>query len=547
MKTNRLFLAALLLLGMPVTAAAQSRAFTHADTLRGTVGPERAWWDVTHYDLSVRVSPRDSSIVGTNRVRYRVVGAGREMQIDLQAPLQLDSIVQQRARLAVRRDGNAYFATPKVPQAQGSETEVTVYYHGRPQVAVQPPWDGGFAWSTDPQGAPWIATANQGIGASIWWPNKDHQSDEPDSMRIRLTVPTPMVAVSNGRLRSKQASTDGTTTYEWAVVSPINNYGVALYAGNYEHWEDRFDGEAGPLDLQYWVLPSNLEKARAQFAQVKPMLSCFESWFGPYPFYQDGFKLVDAPYLGMEHQSAIAYGNQYRNGYLGSDLSGTGRGLTWDYIIVHESAHEWFGNNITTQDIADMWVHEGFGDYAESLYVECTVGKAAAAEYVIGSRNRIGNATPVVGPYGVNQEGSGDMYFKGANMLHTLRQIVNDDTQWKAMLRGLNANYAHRTVTTKMVEEYVSRSLAKDLSRFFDQYLRHAKIPVFEYSLSDRTLKYRWRADVAGFDMPIKVTVAPDRYVWVTPGTEWKTIAVEIDRPDFHVDPNFYVQTAEAR
>ena len=546
MKANRLLLA-LWLLGSPVAVGAQERAFTHADTLRGSVGAERAWWDVVHYDLDVRVSPRDSSIAGSNTIRYSVVGASREMQIDLAAPLQVDSIVQQRARLALRRDGNAYFARPVGEQAAGSVHEVTVYYHGRPQVAVQPPWDGGFAWTTDRQGAPWIATADQGIGASIWWPNKDHQSDEPDSMRIRFTVPSPLVAVSNGRLRGTRANPDGTTTYEWGVVNPINNYGVALYAGNYVHWEDKFDGEAGPLDLQYWVLPTNLEKSRAQFAQVKTMLACFESWFGPYPFYEDGYKLVDAPYLGMEHQSAVAYGNQYRNGYLGSDLSGTGRGLTWDYIIVHESAHEWFGNSITTQDIADMWVHEGFGDYAESLYIECTIGKAAAAEYVIGSRSKIGNTLPVVGPYGVNEEGSGDMYFKGANMLHTLRQIVNDDGSWKRMLRGLNANYRHRTVTTRMVEDYISRSVVKDLSKFFDQYLRHAKIPVFEYTLTNRTLRYRWHADVAGFDMPIKVTVAKDRYVWVTPGMDWKAISVEVERPDFHVDPNFYVQTAEVR
>lgn len=547
MKTTRLLLVALLL-GTPSAAVAQSRAFTHADTLRGTIGPERAWWDVVHYDLNVRVSPRDSSIAGSNTLRYRVLGPAREMQIDLQAPLVLDSVVQERVRLAVRRDGNAYFARPQSEQSTGSVQEVTAFYHGRPQVAVQPPWDGGFAWSRDPQGAPWIATANQGIGASIWWPNKDHQSDEPDSMRIRFTVPSPLVAVSNGRMGGTPVTNaDGTRTYEWVVKNPINNYGVALYAGSYVSFDEKYAGEPGELDLQYWVLPANLEKAKAQFAQVRPMLACFENWFGPYPFYEDGFKLVDAPYLGMEHQSAIAYGNQYRNGYLGSDLSGTGRGLTWDYIIIHEAAHEWFGNNITTQDIADMWVHEGFGDYAESLYIECTVGKEAAAEYVIGSRTKIGNASPVVGPYGVNQEGSGDMYFKGANMLHTLRQIVNDDAQWKAMLRGLNANYGHLTVTTKMVEDYMSRVLVKDLSRFFDQYLRRAKLPVFEYTLRDRTLSYRWRAEVAGFDMPIKVTVARDRYVWVTPGADWKTISVEVDRSDFHVDPNFYVQTVEAR
>jgi len=549
MNQKRLLLLAPLVLGYALSANAQVPRFSRADTLRGSITPERAWWDVVHYDLSVRVNPSDSSIVGFNTIHYEVIGPSGEMQIDLMAPLLVDSVVQEGLRLPVRLDGDVFFVRPEAQQDPSTHHELTVYYHGRPKVAVTPPWDGGFVWSRDPQQNPWVATANQGIGARVWWPNKDHQSDEPDSLRIRVTVPSSMVEVSNGRLRSVEPGDAGTTTYEWAVGSRINNYGVTINAGNYVHFGESVDGEAGTLDLDYWVLEPHLAQARAQFAQVKPMLACFEEWLGPYPFYEDGYKLVEAPYLGMEHQSAIAYGNRFQNGYLGSDLSGTGRGLSWDYIIIHESAHEWFGNSITTADVADLWVHEGFADYAESLYVECTQGKAAGAEYVVGSRTRIRNDRPLIGPYGVHQEGSGDMYFKGANILHTLRQIVDDDGRWRSMLRGMNEEFRHQTVTSREVEEYLGRAAGRDLGRFFDHYLRSRRVPVLEFSLDGNTVSYRWRAEVEGFDMPVRVTVSQDRSVWISPETDtWKTLPLELDDPsDFRVDENFYVRTEEVR
>ena len=547
MNQKRLLLLAPLVLGYALSATAQAPRFSRADTLRGSVTPERAWWDVVHYDLSVRLNPSDSSIVGFNTIRYEVTGPSAEMQIDLMAPLQVDSVVQSGSRLSVRMDGDVFYIRPEEPQDPDTSHELTVYYHGRPKVAVTPPWDGGFVWSRDPERNPWVATANQGIGARVWWPNKDHQSDEPDSLRIRVTVPSSMVEVSNGRLRGVELGDTGTTTYEWAVRSPINNYAVAINAGNYVHFGESLDGEAGTLDLDYWVLEPHVEQARAHFAQVKPMLTCFEGWLGPYPFYEDGYKMVEAPYLGMEHQSAIAYGNRFQNGYLGSDLSGTGRGLSWDYIIIHESAHEWFGNSITTADVADLWVHEGFADYAESLYVECTQGKAAGTEYVVGSRIRIRNDRPVIGPYGVHQEGSGDMYFKGANILHTLRQIVDDDGLWRSMLRGMNEEFRHGTVTSREVEEYLGQAAGKDLDRFFDHYLRSRRVPVLEFSLDGKRVSYRWRAEVEGFDMPVRVTVSEDRSVWISPETgRWKNLSLELDDPsDFRVDENFYVRMAE--
>jgi aminopeptidase N len=549
MNPKRHLLPFLLALGFawaPADVAAQRGPFSRADTLRGTIGPERAWWDVVYYDLVVRVDPADSSLVGSNTIHYRVTGPARELQVDLMAPLQVDSVTQDGARLAVRRDGNAWFAQPTGAPPSGSTESVTVHYHGHPRAAVNPPWDGGLVWTRE-SGRAWIGTAVQGLGASAFWPNKDHQADEPDSMRIRVTVPAGMVEVSNGRLAGSETHADGTTTYDWRVTSPINNYGVTINAGGYVHFGERYEGEAGPLDLDYWVLDSHLEEARRQFAQVKPMLGCFERWFGPYPFYADGFKLVESSYLGMEHQSAVAYGNHFKNGYRGSDLSGTGLGLAWDYIIVHEAAHEWFGNSVTTQDIADMWVHEAFAMYAEGLFVECTQGKDAGGRYLLGVRLRIENDEPIVGPYGVNREGSGDMYFKGANVIHTIRQLVDDDAKWRAILRGLNQTFRHQTVTGRQVEEYLSRQVGRDLSRVFDQYLRRPKPPTLEYAVRDGTLRYRWRADVEGFDLPVRIALAKDRYEWLEPTTgTWKTLAVEggID-DDFVVDPNFYVQVAK--
>jgi aminopeptidase N len=539
-------LLALAVASAPAELVAQRAAFTRADTLRGTIGPARSWWDVVYYDLAMRVNPADSSIVGANTIHYRVTGAARELQVDLMTPLQVDSIVQAGARLEVRREGNAWFVRPMAAHPSGGRQSLTVHYHGRPRVAVNPPWDGGLVWARDPERKPWIGSAVQGLGASAIWPNKDHQSDEPDSMRIRVTVPPGMVEVSNGRLAGRETHADGSTTFDWRVRSPINNYGVTINAGSYVHFGERYDGEAGPLDLDYWVLEGHLEQARRQFTQVQPMLRCFEGWLGPYPFYEDGFKLVESPYLGMEHQSAIAYGNQFRNGYRGTDLSGTGLGLSWDYIIVHEAAHEWFGNNITTQDIADMWVHEAFAMYAEGLYVECTQGKDAGARYLLGVRKQIQNADPIVGPYGVNTEGSGDMYFKGANLIHTIRQLVSDDARWRATMRGLNETFRHQTVTGRQVEEYLSRQVGRDLSRVFDQYLRRATLPTLEYALEDRTLRYRWRADVEGFDLPVRVTLANDRSQWLEPTTAWKTLALEgeVD-DDLVVDPSFYIQVAE--
>ena len=540
-------LSALLAVLLAVPAAAQGvlggdARPTRADTLRGTVGPARAWWDVTFYDLAVAIQPEARTIRGTVGITYRVLEPARVMQIDLQEPLVADAVTQDGRPLAVRRDGNALFVTLDTPQTAGETRTVTVAYHGTPRVAANAPWDGGFVWSRDSAGRPWTATAVQGLGASAWWPVKDTQTDEPDSQRVAVTVPTGTTNVSNGRLRATTDNGDGTTTWDWFVANPINNYDVAINAGRYAHFSDVYDGESGPLTLDFYPLEGNEARARRQFAQTKPMLACFEHWFGPFPWYEDGFKLVETPFLGMEHQSAIAYGNEYQNGYLGRDLSGTGTGLSWDYILVHESGHEWWGNSVTSQDIADMWVHESFTTYSEALYVECEQGREAGATYVIGQRGSIANDAPIVGTFGVNREGSGDMYFKGANVLHTVRQLVGDDERWRQALRGLQATYRHRTATGQQVRRFLSDATGVDLRRVFEQYIDTTLIPVLDVRLDGAALHYRWTDVVPGFKMPVEMTVADGRFARLTPTTAWQTVASDLSGPEaFQVDPDYYV------
>jgi aminopeptidase N len=522
--------------GRDAPAQRPPRTFTHADTLRGSNGPGRAWWDATFYDLHVAVSPADSSIRGWNAITYRALKPSAEMQIDLQVPLEVDSMVQSGKQVTYRRDGNAFFAA--VPSlAAGASATVTVFYHGKPRAAMRPPWDGGFIWQQDSLGRRWIATANEGLGASVWWPNKDYLADEPDSQRIAITLPDSMVDVSNGRLRTTKHSPDGTTTYEWFVEDPINNYDVEVNAGQYAHWSDTFNGESGggPLTLDFWSLSYHADTAKVQFQQAKSMLACFEHWFGPYPWYKDGYKLIEAPHLGMEHQSGVAYGNKFKNGYSGRDLSGTGEGLTWDFIIVHESAHEWWGNSITVKDAADMWIHEGFANYSEGLYAECKDGKEAGAQYIIGSRRNIRNDAPIIGTYGVNSEGSGDMYYKGGNMLHMIRQIVSDDEKWRSILRGIQSRFRHQTVTGQQIEDYMIQASGLNLAPIFQQYLTTPKVPVLEYKQTPDGTAYRWAEVVPGFAMPVRANG-----VLLHPTGAWKTMP----RADtIAVDPNFYVLT----
>jgi len=529
--------------------------FTHADSLRGSYGPARSWWDVTKYDLHVKFNLEDSSISGWNIITFKVLKKGNLMQIDLQEPLVIDSIFEinetpsEPKRTAYKKekvksyykDGNAYFVSTTNNNLQ-TTNKLIVYYHGKPHVAKNAPWDGGIVWARDKNKNPLISIACEGLGASVWYPCKDHQSDEPDSAELHITSPSELVSVSNGRLRSKIDNKDGTSTYSWAVVNPINNYCIIPYIGKYVNFNEVYKGEKGNLEMNYWVLDYNLEKAKKQFTDAPKMMKAFEYWFGPYPFYEDGYKLVDAPYPGMEHQSAIAYGNSYQNGYYGrGDLSGTGWGMKWDFIIVHESGHEWFGNNITSKDIADMWIHESFANYSETLFTEYYYGKKAASEYVIGIRKRIVNDIPIIGPYGVNKEGSSDMYYKGGNMLHTIRQIINNDEKFRMILRGLNKTFYHKTVTSKQVEDYINKNSGIDFSKVFDQYLRTIMIPTLEYKIQKRNLFYRWTNCVKGFNMPVKIMLLKNQYSFIYPTEIFKQI--KINDKDLKADDNFYIKT----
>lgn len=535
----------LALLFLAVGLSAQKPLFTQDDSLRGSITPQRAWWDLTYYDLRVTVDPARKHIKGSNEIFYKVLSPGRELQVDLQPPLQIEKAEQDGQALELLRKGrNAYFVQLKKTQPVGSRQSLKIWYSGNPREARNAPWDGGFSWADDDEGHPFVATSCQGLGASVWWPCKDHAYDEPDSQAISITVPNGLTDVSNGRLRRVTNNPDSTCTFEWFVQNPINNYGVNVNMARYVHFSDTLHGEKGVLDLDFYVLPQNLEKAQKHFQQAKMTLRAFEYWFGPYPFYEDGYKLVEVPYLGMEHQSSVTYGNKYRNGYLGMDLSGTGWGLKWDFIIVHESGHEWFANNITCRDIADMWVHESFANYSEGLFTEYHFGKDAGAAYVRGCRRNIKNNSPIIGIYGVNQEGSSDMYYKGGNMLHTIRQIVDDDVRWRNILRGLNRDFYHQTVDGAQVEAYMIKHSGKNLEKVFDQYLRDTRIPVLEYRVKKGKLCYRWTNTVPRFDMPVKVSLDGEKMTFIFPTDKWKSTPCRL-APDasLRVDEDFYVHS----
>ena len=519
--------------------------FSRQDTLRGSITPERIWWDLTYYHLKVQVDPNKRYISGENTIKYTVLSANQTMQIDLQAPLKMTKVTQDGKELAILHDGNAHFVTLTKQQVIGNTESIIVQYEGNPKEAIRAPWDGGFSWKKDSNGNHFVATSCQGLGASVWWPCKDHMYDEVESMRISVNVPSHLMDVSNGRLESVE-NLGETTTYNWFVNNPINNYGVNINIGDYTHFSEIFDGEKGPLSMDYYVLKDHLEKAKKQFTDAPKMMKAFEHWFGAYPFYEDGFKLVEVPYLGMEHQSSVTYGNQYKQGYLGRDLSGTGWGLKFDFIIIHESGHEWFANNITDIDAADMWIHESFTNYSESLFLDYYYGKKAASEYVIGLRKSIANKTPIIGKYNVNKSGSSDMYNKGGNMLHTLRQLIDNDEKWRLILREMNADFYHQTVSTKQIEDFLSIETGYNLNPFFNQYLRTIKIPTLEHTIANKTLKYRWTNTVANFEMPLKTTIN-GKEKWIYPTSNWKNLALKSARTNFLIDENFYVFNKEIK
>ncbi|MBB6131076.1 M1 family metallopeptidase [Mucilaginibacter lappiensis] len=535
---------------LPVKAqlGVNRETFTRADSLRGSLTPLRTCYDINYYHLNVKFDIDQKYISGSNQFKFTATQDFTKLQFDLFANLKVDKVVYKGQELPYTREFNAVFITFPQTITKGSADEFTVFYSGNPTVAKHAPWDGGIVYTTDSLGKPWVATACQGIGASIWWPTKDHQYDEVDSALISISVPNGLKDVSNGRLRKVTKLKDGYTRFDWFVANPINNYDIEANIGDYVHYDDIYQGEKGKLTMDYWPLSYNLNKAKKQWNEnATKMLKAFEYWFGPYPFYEDGYKLIEAPHLGMEHQSGTAYGNHYQNGYLGRDLSGTGWGLKWDFIVVHESGHEWFGNNITSKDVADMWIHESFTNYSESLFVETYYGKQAGQEYVHGTRLAIQNDRPIVGPYGVNREGSGDMYYKGGNLLNMIRTVINDDEKWRNILRGLNKTFYHQTVTYDQVVNYITTQSGMNLAPIFDQYLHYKNIPILEFLSINGRILCRWiNVSSKTFNMPVRVKVKGGDYKFITPTTSLTPLKLEGATEDnIEVDTfNYYIGVA---
>ena len=538
-----------------VTVATAQRSgetlvFTRADTLRGMLTPLRTCYDVTYYHLDVRIDTLKKALSGSNTIHFRAVDDFDRMQVDLFSNLNVDGITIDGSAATYEREFNAVFVTLPSKVKKGTVHELKFSYSGTPQIATNPPWQGGLTWRYDIEGNPWVCVTCQGTGASIWWPNKDHQSDEPDSMMISITVPPGLEDVSNGKLRAVTTLPDGWKKYDWFVGNPINNYNVTINIGKFAHFSDTYKGEEHELSLEYYVMPQNLEKAKAQFQQVKPMLKCFEKFFGPYAFWKDGYKLVESPHNGMEHQSAVAYGNGYIQGYRGRASSAVG--MKFDFIIVHESAHEWWGNSLTSSDIADMWLHESFGAYAEAVYVECLYGREESLKYINGKKSNVRNDRPIIGIYNVQYRGSGDMYDKGQLVLNTLRSVIDNDKLWFEIVRGFAVKHARSIVQANDFFGFVKEKTGKDLSYFFDQYLKHTKIPVLQVNVvkkgMDVTAMYRWDAEVQNFAMPVKVTTSPGKFEFLYPTTSWNTAKLNLNDPsEFQVAEDLFLIDTQIR
>ena len=538
-----------------------SQEFTRKDSLRGELTPFRTCYDVTYYNLNVTIDEKEKTIERSfNDIHFTSNSDFETIQIDLAKNMEillilfpdkkLDSAcydVEYDYELEFSREHDAVFVKfPRIIK-KGEQSYIRVWYSGYPREAVNPPWDGGFSWRIDKNNNPWIGVSCQGLGASVWWPNKDHQSDEPDSMTIKVSARNPLKIICNGNLRSEKTTwssylQDSINTSEWFVSYPINNYNVTLNIGDYVHFQDEYVSGEDTLDLSYYVLSYNEEKAKKHFEQVKPMMECFENYFGKYPFWEDGYALVETSYLGMEHQSAIAYGNDYLPGYSGS--LGYSGGLEFDYIIVHETGHEWWGNSITTNDIADMWIHEGFCTYSEALYVECLYGYDQMLEYVNNQKRFIRNNSPIVGHYHVNNKGSGDMYQKGSAMLHTLRTLIENDELWFELIKEISEKFQYETLDAQEIMNYIMERTSYDLTDFFSQYLNHEKLPEFQYKLvkegRNTSLVYRWEA-IEIFDMPLLVN-SGNKDFWIYPDLEWKEMSLgKIDRTEFKVRKDLFL------
>jgi aminopeptidase N len=523
-------------------ATPSNRPPTRRDILRGEYGRFRANNDLLHYDLDVRIDPAKKLITGKNRIRFRMLSDDTRIQIDLYANLNIDSIRLDHSSLKYEREINAVFVDFPETLLAGREYTIEVAYSGTPAETGR---FGGFTFGTDPTGKPWITTACEGQGASIWWPNKDQWRDEPEGMDLSVEIPNDLVDVSNGRFLGKTDLGDGFTRWDWRIHYPINSYNVSVNVGNYVHFSDTL----GDLTLDFYTLPGNLEKARKQFAQAKPMIEAYQEVFGEYPFARDGYKLIEVPYSGMEHQSAVTYGNRFANGYLERDWTGVGVSLKFDFIIIHESAHEWFGNAVSAADVSDMWIQEGWTTYLEGVYVEQLFGHDDALKYVNGYKSKVANLDPIITQRGIHRSPTSDQYFKGALFLHTLRSVVNDlgtldgapARDWWTLVRDVYQKFKYQNIMTEDLVKFVNEQVGHDLTPIFDQYLRRAALPTLDlaFNQKERTIAYRWVADERGFAMPVKVG-QPGKWQTITPTTEWQLMPLTLTKETFEVATDLY-------
>ena len=529
-----LSIAVVVFIGQAAPAPPPLRPPSRADILRGEYGRYRANNDLLFYHLDVRVDPVAKRVSGRNAIRFRMLADDTRIQLDLYDNMTIERIMLGSTPLKYERELNTVFVDFPQPLETGREYTIDFHYSGTPKESGR---FGGFTFGEDPAGGPWIYTANEGQGSSLWWPGKDQWRDEPESMDISVSVPRGLISVSNGRLLGTKELGDGYTRFDYRVHYPINSYNVSINAAKYAHFSETL----GDLTLDYYVLPGSVDKAKAQFAQAKPMLEAFGSIFGDYPYPKDGFKLIEVPYSGMEHQSAVTYGNRFANGYLERDWTGVGVSLKFDFIIIHESGHEWFGNAVSAADVSDMWIQEGFTTYLENLYVEKLFGYDDALKYVNGYKSKVRNAEPLITQRGIHRSPGQDMYFKGALFLHTLRSVVDDDARWWALMRDLFQHFKHRNIMTEELVSFVNTRLGRDLTPMFDQYLRRAPLPALELVSDDAagTLAYRWKADERAFAMPIRIG-KPGAWQVITPTTDWQIMKAPLPKADLAVATDLY-------
>ncbi len=512
---------------------------SRAQELRGAYGRLRSNNDLLSYHLDLRVDPSRKHLSGKNTIRFRMLEDDARIQIDLYENLDVDKILLDGKELDFGRELNAVFVSFPETLKAGETYEIEFHYSGSP--AEQGRF-GGIKFSTDPEGRPWVNTACQGEGGSIWWPCKDQWRDEVESMDISISAPNGLQNVSNGRFQGKEDLGDGFTRWDYRVNYPINSYCVSLNIGAYEHFSEKF----GDLTLDYYVLPESLEDARRQFAQVKPMMEAFYHYFGEYPFPDDGYKLIHVPYSGMEHQSAVTYGNGFTNGYHNRDWTGVGVSTKFDFIIIHETGHEWFGNAVSASDVSDMWIHEGWTTYLECMYVEHVFGYDDALKYTNAYKRKIRNRRPIITQRGIHQTPPQDMYFKGALFLHTMRGVMDDDEKWWALVREVYDSFKFKNILTEDMVELFNQRYERDMTAVFDQYLRRADLPTLELAFDEEAGKvnYRWQATIEGFDMPIRVG-DPEAWQTIEPTTEWQSMETELSQADFAVATDLYYVKVE--